>query len=146
MKALIQAVILIAVSALAALATQAWHPRAPALYVTEEPLREDEMSMQVIRERFGGQVLWIDARPQEQFDEEHVPEALLINEQKFDEQVLGNLDRLQLNRNPVVVYCSAQKCEASRKVMMKLKEMGFVQEAFVLKGGWPAWKAASAGK
>ena len=146
MKALIQAVILIAVSALAALATQAWHPRAPALYVTEEPLREDEMSMQVIRERFGEEVLWIDARPQEQYDAEHVPEALLINEQKFDEQVLGNLDRLQLNRNPVVVYCSAQKCEASRKVMMKLKEMGFVQEAFVLKGGWPAWKAASAGK
>ena len=146
MKALVQAALLLAASALAALATQAWHPRAPALYLTEEPLRDDEVSMQVISERFGDTVLWIDARPQEQFDEEHVPGALLLNEQKFDEQVLENLDRLQLNRDPVVVYCSAQKCEASRKVMMKLKEMGFVQEAFVLKGGWPAWKAASATK
>ena len=146
MKSLIQAFVLVVASALAALATQAWHPRAPALYLTEEPLRDDEVSMSVITERYGGAVLWIDARPLDQFEAEHVPDALLINEQKFDEQVLENLDKLQLNRNPVVVYCSAQKCEASRKVMMKLKEMGFVQEAFVLKGGWPAWKAAAAGK
>jgi rhodanese-related sulfurtransferase len=142
MTALRQAFILVFASALAALAVHQWHPRAPALYLVQEPLRDDEVSMVVIRERFQNDVLWIDARPQEQFDAEHVPGALLLNEQKFEEQLVQHLDTLQANQKPVVIYCSGQKCEASRKVMEKLKEMGFVREAFVLKGGWNAWKAA----
>lgn len=144
MKPLRQALILGIISVAAALATHAWHPRAPALHLVEEPLRDDEVSMAVIQGRFGGEVLWIDARPQEQFDEAHVPGALLLNEQKFDEQLVQQLDALQSNEKPVVVYCSGQKCEASRKIMEKLKEMGFVQQAFVLKGGWNAWKAGDA--
>ncbi|MBL9129587.1 MAG: rhodanese-like domain-containing protein [Verrucomicrobiaceae bacterium] len=137
-----QALLLVLVSVAAALATHQWHPRAPALHLIEEPLRDDEVSMTAIGERFKNDVLWIDARPQEQFDAEHVPGALLLNEQKFDDQLVQHLDTLQTNQKPVVVYCSGQKCEASRKVMEKLKEMGFVREAFVLKGGWNAWKAA----
>jgi hypothetical protein len=73
----------------AAWGTHAWHPRAPALYLVQEPLRDDEVSMQAIQERWKGDVLWIDARIQEQFDAGHVPGALLLNEQKFDEQLFG---------------------------------------------------------
>lgn len=142
MSVLRQAAVLVLAAATAAFATWQWHPRAPALYLVQEPLRDDEVSMQVVQERFHNDVLWIDARPQEQFDAGHVPQALLLNEQKFDDQLIEHLDTLQTNRKPVIVYCSGQKCEASRKVMQKLKEMGFVQEAFILKGGWNAWKAA----
>ncbi len=141
MKMLWQAVILLALSVVAALGTYAWHPRAPALYLVEEPLRDDEVSMKVIHEKFGDDVLWIDARPKDQFDAAHVPGALLLNEQGFDEQLLTLLEALQTNAKPVVVYCSGQKCEASRKVMERLKGMGFVREAWVLKGGFGAWHA-----
>lgn len=125
-----------------ALATYAWHPRAPALYLMQEPLRDDEVSMQAIQERWKGDVLWIDARIQEQFDAEHIPGALLLNEQGFDQQLFHYLDTLQTNTRPIVIYCSAAKCEASRKVLERLKQTLPIEHAFILKGGWKAWQAA----
>lgn len=137
-----QSVYLILLSAVAAWATHAWHPRAPALYLVQEPLRDDEVSMQVIQEKWKGDVLWIDARPQEQFDAGHVPGALLLNEQKFEEQLVSYLDTLQTNTKPVIIYCSAAKCDASRHVLERLKQTLPVENTFVLKGGWRAWQAA----
>lgn len=142
MKALGQALILVALAAVAAFGTQAWHPRAPALYLTQEPLRDDEVSLAVIREKFHDDVLWIDARPADQFAAKHMPGALNVSEQRFDEQLVQHLDALQTNTKPVVVYCSGQKCEASRKVMERLKEMGFVKDAYVFKGGWSVLEKA----
>lgn len=137
-----QATLLLLLAAAAALATHAWHPRAPALYLVQEPLRDDELSMKIIQERWKGDVLWIDARPQEQFDEGHVPGALLLNEQKFEEQLVTYLDTLQTNTRPIIVYCSAAKCDASRHVLEHLKQLLPIENAFVLKGGWKAWEDA----
>lgn len=144
MKALWQASVLILLSAVAALAVHAWHPHAPALHLVEEPLREDELNIAAIKERFGGHVLWIDARPQEQYDAAHIPGAHLLNDQGFDDQILGLLETLQRNDKPVVVYCGGQKCEASRKVMERLRELGLVQHAFILKGGFGTWESPAA--
>ncbi len=142
-SAIRQAVILVLFAAAAAWATHAWHPRAPALYLVEEPLRDDEISMQVIQERWQGKVLWIDARIQEQYDAGHIPGALLLNEQGFEQQLFNYLDVLQTNTKPVVVYCSAAKCDASRKVVERLKQTLPIEKAFVLKGGWKAWESAN---
>ncbi|WP_395718616.1 rhodanese-like domain-containing protein [Prosthecobacter sp.] len=142
MKSVRQALILFFIAVAAAFGTHAWHPRAPALYLVQEPLRDDEVSMQTIQERWKGDVLWIDARVQEQFDAGHVPGALLLNEQKFEEQLVGYLDTLQTNNKPIVVYCSAAKCDASRHVLERLKQLLPIENAFVLKGGWKAWQAA----
>lgn len=137
-----QAVVLLFLASAAAWATHLWHPRAPALHLVQEPLRADEVSMQAIQERWKGGVLWIDARPQEQFDAGHVPGALLLNEQKFEEQIVGHLEALQTNQKPIVVYCSAAKCDASRHVLERLRQLLPIENAFVLKGGWKAWQAA----
>jgi rhodanese-related sulfurtransferase len=142
MKSVRQALILFFIAVAAAFGTHAWHPRAPALYLVQEPLRDDEVSMQTIQEMWKGDVLWIDARVQEQFDAGHVPGALLLNEQKFEEQLVGYLDTLQTNNKPIVVYCSAAKCDASRHVLERLKQLLPIENAFVLKGGWKAWQAA----
>lgn len=142
LAAIRQSLILFLLAAAAAWGTHAWHPRAPALYLVQEPLRDDEVSMQAIQERWKGDVLWIDARIQEQFDAGHVPGALLLNEQKFDEQLFGHLDTLQANTKPIIIYCSAAKCEASRHVLERLKQTLPVENVFVLKGGWQAWKVA----
>ncbi len=142
-SAIRQAVILVLFAAAAAWATHAWHPRAPALYLVEEPLRDDEISMQAIQERWQGKVLWIDARIQEQYDAGHVPGALLLNEQGFEQQLFNYLDALQTNTKPVVVYCSAAKCDASRKVLERLKQTLPIEKAFVLKGGWKAWESVN---
>ena len=141
-SAIRQAAVLIFLAATAACATYAWHPRAPALYLVQEPLRDDEVSMQVIEERWQGRVLWIDARIQEQYDAEHVPGALLLNEQHFEEQLFSYLDILQANSKPIILYCNAAKCDASRKILERLKQTQPIENAFVLKGGWNAWKEA----
>jgi len=138
--AILQATLLFILAATAAWATHAWHPRAPALYLVEEPLRDDEVSLKVIQERWQGKVLWIDARIQEQYEAEHIPGAVLLNEQHFEEQLFGLLDTLQTNTKPIIVYCNAAKCDASRKILERLKQMLPIESAFVLKGGWNAWK------
>jgi rhodanese-related sulfurtransferase len=140
LSAIRQAVILVLLASAAAWATHAWHPRAPALYLVQEALRDDEVSMQVIQERWKDDVLWIDARIQEQFDAEHIPGALLLNEQGFDQQLFHYLDTLQANTKPIIVYCSAAKCDASRHVLERLKQTLPIENAFVLKGGWKAWQ------
>lgn len=140
LSALRQATFLILLAATAAWATHAWHPRAPALYLVEEPLRDDEVSMQVIHQRWQGKVLWIDARIQEQYDEAHIPGAVLLNEQHFEEQLFSLLDILQTNTKPIILYCNAAKCDASRKILERLKQTLSIENAFVLKGGWSAWQ------
>lgn len=142
-RSIAQALLLLLLAVGAAWATHRWHPRAPALYLVEEPLRNDEVSMQAIEERWKGDVLWIDARPQEQYDAGHVPGALLLNEQKFEEQLASYLDILQTNKKPIILYCSAAKCEASREVLEHLKHMLPIENAFILKGGWRAWEEAA---
>ncbi len=131
---------LILLAGTAAWATHVWHPRAPALYLVEEPLRDDEVSLKVIQQRWQGKVLWIDARIQEQYEAEHIPGAVLLNEQHFEEQLFGLLDTLQTNKKPIILYCNAAKCDASRKILERLKQMLSIENAFVLKGGWNAWK------
>lgn len=143
LRAIRQASILLVLASAAAWATHLWHPRAPALYLVQEPLRNDEVSMQVIQERWKGDVLWIDARIQEQYDAEHIPGALLLNEQKFEQQLVTYLDILQTNAKPIVVYCSAAKCDASRHVLERMKQVLPIENAFVLKGGWKAWQQAA---
>ncbi len=139
-----QVALLILLSAAAAWATLRWHPRAPALYLVQEPLREDEVTMKIIQERWHDDVLWIDARPQDAFDAGHVPGALLLNEQAFEQQLFTYLDILQKNTKPIVVYCSAAKCDASRRILERLKQTLPIENAHVLKGGWTAWQKAAA--
>ncbi|WP_395748355.1 rhodanese-like domain-containing protein [Prosthecobacter sp.] len=140
LRAILQATFLLLLASAAAWATHVWHPRAPALYLVQEPLRNDEVSMKVIQERWGGQVLWIDARIQEQYEAGHVPGAVLLNEQHFEDQLFGLLDTLQTNKKPIIVYCNAAKCDASRKILERLKQTLPIENAFVLKGGWSAWQ------
>ena len=143
LSALRQATLIFLLAASAAWGTHVWHPRAPALYLVQEPLRDDEVSMKVIQERWQGQVLWIDARIQEQYDAGHVPGAVLLNEQHFEEQLFGLLDTLQTNTKPIILYCNAVKCDASRKILERLKMTLPIENAFVLKGGWNAWRQAA---
>ena len=85
MRALvIQGLLLLALTATATLLTWKFHPRAPALYLIEEPPGEGEVSIQQALEwEAGGGVIWLDARPQEKYDQGHIPGAILLNEFDF---------------------------------------------------------------
>ena len=142
----LQVLILVFLAAAAAMATYQWHPLAPALYAIQEPLREDEVDVAEVQKRWAWQVIWLDARPRDQFEDEHIKSAMNLNEQEFDQQLLEILDTLQTATKPVVIYCGGQKCEASRHVREKLMSVVALDECYVLKGGWPAWQALKVSK
>ncbi len=136
------AFILLLLTAAAATATYRLHPRAPMLYQMLEPLREDEVTLADVEKRWNGDVLWIDARLRELYQKDHIPGALLLNEQELGTLITENIEKLQDNRKPVVVYCDGKACHASRKIREYLVEHMAMTDAWVLSGGWPAWQAA----
>lgn len=137
-----QAFVLIVLSLVGAAGTHFFHPRAPSWYLTEEPLHDDEVSMAVINQRWKGDVFWIDARIVAQFEQQHVPGAISLNEQNFDQALFDNIETLQELKKPVVIYCDSEKCDASRRVKEQLVQRMPLEDVFVLKGGWQAWQRA----
>ncbi|MEY2494544.1 MAG: hypothetical protein QOJ45_1036 [Verrucomicrobiota bacterium] len=87
---------------------------------------------------WGGTAIWVDARPQEEFEREHVPNAVLLNEDRWNELLPQMLATWAPDKR-VVVYCSSQSCGASREVARRLREEAGLKNVFVLGGGWEAW-------
>lgn len=138
-----EAIILMTISLLGAAGTHLFHPRAPAWYLVEAPLAEDEVSMAVIAEKWHGDVFWIDARISEHFDKAHVPGAISLNEQNFDSALFDHIETLQDLKKAVVIYCGTEKCQASRKIKTELLKRMPLENVFILKGGWQAWQQAT---
>lgn len=137
-----QALILIVLSVIGATGTHFFHPRAPSWYLVEEKLADDEVSLAVIQEKWKGDVFWIDSRISSQFEADHIPGAISLNEQNFDQALFDQIATLQDLKKPVILYCDSQKCDASRKVKEHLLQSVPLENVFVLKGGWQAWQQA----
>lgn len=135
-KAVQQCSVLMLLSVGAAVAAHFFHPQAPSWYLENTPLAEDELLMEQVRQQFGDNVLWLDARPTDQYHTSHLPGAHLLNEQGFDDQLFELLELLQTNDKPVVIYCGGERCEASRKIKQRLLDSFPLENVWVLKGGW----------
>ncbi len=137
-----EALFLIFLSVAGAAGTHFLHPRAPAWYLTESPLADDEVSMAMIAQKWKGDVQWIDARIAAEFEHDHPPGAISLNEQNFDQSLFDHIELLQTLTKPVVIYCDSEKCDASHKVREQLITRLPLENVFVLKGGWQAWQQA----
>lgn len=91
---------------------------------------------------WGARALWIDARPEQEFEQEHFPNALLLNEDRWNEQ-LPNVLAAWSPEKRIVVYCGAHACGASRAIAQRLRDEARIKEVFVLEGGWEALRAAN---
>jgi rhodanese-related sulfurtransferase len=137
-----QAAALLVISATATILTWLFHPKAPALFLYQEPPAEGEVTILEAREmEHAGGVLWIDARSRTEFDKEHVPGAHLLNEAEWESLAFQMVDVLTSNTKPVVIYCDAQRCEQAHRIAEKLRDLGN-NDIHVLRGGWQAWKNA----
>ncbi len=139
-SALSQAAVLLALSVVAGTASHFWHPMAPAWYLVEAPLLEDEVTLADLGG--GKEVLWLDARPREQFEAGRIPGAYPLSEQEFDQQLFELLEVLQTNTLPVIIYCGGERCEASRKIKERLLETMPLENVRILRGGWKSWTEA----
>jgi rhodanese-related sulfurtransferase len=82
--------------------------------------------------------IWVDARPDEEFARDHVPGALSLNEDRWNELLPQFLAAWSPGKK-VVVYCSSLGCNASREVARRLRKEAQLPDVFVLEGGWEAW-------
>ena len=133
--------VLLGLSCAAATATKLFHAHAPAFFKQATLLAADEVTMEMIAQRWNNKILWVDARPRDQFEKAHVPGALLINEQERDALLADAILTLQDNKKPVVVYCDSSECQASRKIRDYLADNFPTIEFYVLRDGWSAWNA-----
>jgi rhodanese-related sulfurtransferase len=84
------------------------------------------------------EVLWVDARAEAAYAQEHVPGAINLSPPSWDAQVGAVIAAWRPERQ-IVVYCDGHGCQASRDVAQRLRaEMGLT-EVYVLTGGWDAW-------
>lgn len=87
---------------------------------------------------WGEIVTWVDARPDEEFARDHVPGALPLNEDRWNELQPQFLAAWSPGKK-VVVYCSAESCDLAREVAERLRKEAQIPDVFVLEGGWEAW-------
>jgi rhodanese-related sulfurtransferase len=83
------------------------------------------------------QVLFIDSRSAEQFEQAHIPNAINIEWR----EILTRKDEVPQNR-PVVLYCNTGSISSKAQFILRLS--GF-ENAKVLHGGFDAWKATHKG-
>lgn len=103
-------------------------------------LAPDEITLEEARS-WGDTVLWLDARPDAQFSQDHIPGALSLNEDRWNELLPRALEAWAPEKR-VIVYCSSQSCEASREVAARLRKEAQLKNVFVLNGGWETWLAS----
>ena len=84
-------------------------------------------------------MLWIDARPEEQFAKAHVPGAMRLDEDEWNTLLPLVLAAWSPERK-VVVYCSRATCNASHAVAERLRHEVALKNVYVLQGGWEEWE------
>ena len=104
----------------------------------QSPVPSSELVTVAQARAWGANAIWVDARPDEEFARDHVPGAVSLNEDRWNEL----LPQFLANWSPdkkVIVYCSSQSCNASREVAKRLRDEAQLKNVFVLQGGWEEW-------
>ena len=104
----------------------------------QSPIPVSEMVTLDLARAWGESTIWVDARPDEEFARDHVPGAILLNEDRWDD-LIGPFLAMWAPDKKVIVYCSTQSCNASREVARRLREEAQLKNIFVLEGGWEEW-------
>ena len=84
-------------------------------------------------------ILWVDARSAEAYSRGHVPGAVLLNEEHWDELFIRLVETWQPGMR-IVVYCDNEQCNSSRAIAVRLRRELGVDGVFALNGGWQAWR------
>lgn len=135
MSAVRQALLLVALALLPAIGE--------AIYLRDKvswqsPDRSSEMVNLDQAQSWGTNAIWVDARPDNEFEQAHVPGAIPLNEDRWNELLPTLLAQWSLEKK-IVVYCSSQSCNASREVARRLRDEAGLKDVFVLRGGWEEW-------
>lgn len=93
-----------------------------------------------VAQNWGADVIWIDARPDGDFERDHVPGAISLNEDRWNESLARFLGEQWSPEKKIVVYCSSQSCNLAEDVARRLREEAKLpNDIRILQGGWEEW-------
>lgn len=80
-------------------------------------------------------VIWVDARSNEEFEAGHYSGAIHIDESDWDSGLVVLMDRWLEAPRPIVIYCGSEDCGSSRRLADRLRQALPEGEIYSLKGG-----------
>jgi len=87
-----------------------------------------------------GDTVFIDARPEPEFNELHIAGAVNLTADRLNHQGVDTLAGIDRQRQ-IVVYCGQKNCDASLEVAEVLQARGFINVMAFLEG-FRAWDEA----
>ena len=106
----------------------------------EDRKREEINSVALAKEIFdNGNVLFLDARSQDDYEDGHIPGALSLPVGQFDERIESFLNQHSPDTH-IVTYCSGRTCEDSHNLARLLSDAGFTHVSVFI-DGFPGWEA-----
>lgn len=154
-KTIKEIVILVGVSVTLAFMVNFLSPRGIALLgqwdtakgvITADPIGvaagglEEIDSVALAREIFDrGDVLFVDARSSDNYDDGHISGAISLPVGQFDERIESFLNRYSSDLS-IVTYCSGRTCEDSHNLAQFLADAGFTWVRIFI-DGYPGWES-----
>ena len=86
-----------------------------------------------------GNVLFVDARSQDNYEDGHLPGAVSLPVGQFDEQIESFLNQHSTDAR-IVTYCSGRTCEDSHNLAQFLSDVGYTHVRVFI-DGFPGWEA-----
>lgn len=106
----------------------------------QSALPEHFVCLETVRNWPQDEILWVDARPRKDWDNDGIEGSVLVNElEDWNDLEFGFMSKMTESLKPrVVVYCNQSGCGSSKYVAEQLRErhaetFGF--QIFVLEGG-----------
>ena len=87
---------------------------------------------------WGDTAVWIDARPDDEFASAHVPGAILLNEDRWNE-LLPNVLGVGSPGRKLYGFSAQLSSDGGRGVARRLRKEAQLPDVFVLEGGWEEW-------
>lgn len=112
------------------------------LHCDPATLKSDEVCLESVPA--GMDVVWVDARPRKDWEENGVPGSVLWNlDPKEDMQAFEAEVAMKVAMTPrVIVYCGDENCGVSRQIAERIRALDLGAEVLVLHGGWRALNEA----
>jgi rhodanese-related sulfurtransferase len=104
-------------------------------------MADGDITLAQARALYEQSVMFVDARSLAEFTQEHVEGAVHLPLESLEGGVRPDALSVLDPSAKIVIYCGGGDCHASHDVAIRLNALGF-KSCYVLKDGFPAWKAA----
>ena len=94
-----------------------------------------EISIDIAKDLFDQNMLFVDARSEEYYLEGHIPKAVCNDNLDL---LITKMEKHISIDDGFIVYCSDDDCGSSEELAYLLQEQGF-SNIFLFKGGWKQW-------